>query len=82
MTDIRDATNVQSKVRIEGECNDQFAPVREAFALNLESGQDIGASVSVFVDGEPVVDLRGGYMDATYTRPFDRHTRSQEAPSW
>jgi CubicO group peptidase (beta-lactamase class C family) len=55
--------------------------VREAFALNLESGQDIGASVSVFVDGEPVVDLRGGYMDATYTRPFDRHTRSQEAPS-
>jgi len=77
MTDIKDATNVQSKVRIEGTCSDRFAPVRQAFALNLESGQDIGASVAVVVDGEPVVDLWGGYFDGTYTRPFGRRSIAQ-----
>jgi hypothetical protein len=41
--------------------------VREAFAHNLETGQDIGASVTMFADGEPVVDLWGGYFDAAYT---------------
>jgi CubicO group peptidase (beta-lactamase class C family) len=28
----------------------------------------------VFIDGEPVVDLWGGYFDATYTRPWERDT--------
>jgi CubicO group peptidase (beta-lactamase class C family) len=74
MTNITDATNIQSKAQVEGRCSDRFAPVREAFAHNLESGQDIGASVAVFVDGEPVVDLWGGYTDGTYARPFGQHT--------
>jgi CubicO group peptidase (beta-lactamase class C family) len=65
------------KVAINGTCSDRFAPVREAFAHNLETGQDIGASVAVFVDGEPVVDLWGGHFDSTYTRPFERHSIAQ-----
>jgi CubicO group peptidase (beta-lactamase class C family) len=51
--------------------------VREAFAHNLATGQDIGASVAVYVDGEPVVDLWGGHFDATFTRPFERHAIAQ-----
>src|SRR5262245_3910883 len=72
MKDIEKAAVVQRKVRIEGSCGDRFEPVREAFSHNLETGQDIGASVAVFVEGEKVVDLWGGFHDATYTRPFGR----------
>jgi CubicO group peptidase (beta-lactamase class C family) len=57
-----------------GQVKPGFEPVREAFLANLQSGMDIGASVAVFLDGEPVVDLWGGYFDATYTRPFGRRT--------
>lgn len=36
--------------------------------------QDVGASVAVFVDGEPVVNLWGGHFDDSYTRPLGRHS--------
>jgi CubicO group peptidase (beta-lactamase class C family) len=48
--------------------------VQEAFAANLNTGKDIGASVALFIDGEPVVDLWRGYFDATYTRPWEHDT--------
>jgi CubicO group peptidase (beta-lactamase class C family) len=59
---------------VQGFCRDDFTPVREAFEANLDCGADIGASAAVFVDGEPVVDIWGGYFDATYTRPWQRDT--------
>jgi CubicO group peptidase (beta-lactamase class C family) len=59
---------------IHGSCDDSFAPVKEAFAGNLNTGKDIGASVALFIDGQPVVDLWGGYFDGTYTRPWERDT--------
>jgi len=74
MSVIAELSAVQRKIEIRGTCADRFAPVRDAFAHNLETCQDIGASVAVFVDGEPVVDLWAGYFDATFTRAFDRHT--------
>jgi CubicO group peptidase (beta-lactamase class C family) len=70
MSQIEDVVVQESKVLIHGTCHERFAPVREAFAYNLETCQDIGASVAVVIDGEIVVDLWGGYLDATYTRPF------------
>jgi CubicO group peptidase (beta-lactamase class C family) len=65
---------VQAQVESEvhGLCKEAFAPVRAAFAQNFYLGADVGASVAIFVDGEPVVDLWGGYFDTTYTRPFER----------
>ncbi|NTU79058.1 MAG: beta-lactamase family protein [Chloroflexales bacterium] len=65
---------LHTKVEIKGTCSPRFSAVREAFAHNLDSGQDIGASVAVFVEGEPVVDLWGGHFDGTYTRPFAHDT--------
>ena len=70
MKGIEGAQVIQAKGQIEGSCSDRFAAVREAFAYNLGSGQDIGASVAIVVDGELVVDLWGGYVDTTYTRPW------------
>lgn len=40
-----------------------FAAVASALAGLLENG-DVGASVAVFVDDEPVVDVWGGFADA------------------
>ncbi|MGW0705351.1 serine hydrolase domain-containing protein [Streptomyces sp. NPDC002643] len=60
---------------IHGTCAERFAPVREALIASL-GGKDVGASVAVFVDGEPVVDLWGGYADADRTTPWERDTIS------
>jgi CubicO group peptidase (beta-lactamase class C family) len=60
--------------RIKGVCPDRFEPVRQALQYNLDSGEDIGASVAVFIDGEPLVDLWGGYLNATFDRPWERDT--------
>lgn len=63
-----------SKVEIHGTFSEQFSAVKDAFSYNLNSGQDIGAAVAILVDGEPVVDLWGGYFDGTYTREFEHDT--------
>jgi CubicO group peptidase (beta-lactamase class C family) len=59
---------------IQGFCSDEFIGVREAFEKNLDSGADIGASAAVFIDGEPVVDIWGGYLDKEHTQPWQRDT--------
>ena len=59
---------------IQGTWNNEFAGVQEALAKNLDSGEDIGASAAVFIDGEPVVDIWGGYFDEARTRPWEKHT--------
>ncbi|MFI1972837.1 serine hydrolase [Streptomyces cinnamoneus] len=61
-------------MEIQGNCSDQFSAVREAFANSLQSGADVGASVAVYLDGELVVDLWGGYADQARTRPWQRDT--------
>ena len=48
---------------VHGTCDDRFEAVRTTFASNLDAGLDVGASVAVFLDGEPVVDLWGGTID-------------------
>jgi CubicO group peptidase (beta-lactamase class C family) len=45
---------------INGFCDDRFGAVRETLATNLDSGADVGASVAVYLGGEPVVDIWGG----------------------
>ncbi len=59
---------------VTGTCDDRFEAVRETLEANLDSGADIGASVAVVLDGEPVVDLWGGWTDEARTRPWQRDT--------
>ena len=40
----------------------------------LDSGKDVGASVSVTVEGETVVDIWGGWADEAQTTPWGRDT--------
>jgi Beta-lactamase len=48
-------------------------PFRVALAESLDDA-DVGAPAAVFVDGEPVADLWGGYKDAKKTEPWEQDT--------
>jgi CubicO group peptidase (beta-lactamase class C family) len=58
---------------IQGSYDDLFTAVPGALAALLDAG-DVGASAAVFVDGEPVVDVWGGFADADRTIPWRRDT--------
>src|SRR5436190_8281080 len=57
-----------------GTCSARFDPLRELFAAKLESGEELGASVAVNIDGEMVVDLWGGWADETAAVPWTENT--------
>jgi len=61
-------------MKIEGTCDPKFTRVRDAFAANFESFDEVGAAVTAFIDGRSVVDLWGGYADKARTRPWTRDT--------
>ena len=59
---------------INGRCDERFAAVRDAFARNFAERGEVGAAVCVMVDGEPVVDLVGGWTDEARTRQWQPDT--------
>ena len=59
-------------VEIRGSVEPGFEQVRDAFAGNFERHGDVGAAVTVYVDGRPVVDLTGGVT--TSGTPYDDDT--------
>ncbi|WP_053847774.1 serine hydrolase [Streptomyces sp. NRRL B-24085] len=58
---------------IQGTYDDLFSAVPSGLAALLDEG-DAGGSVAVLVDGEPVVDVWGGFTDARRTVPWQRDT--------
>jgi CubicO group peptidase (beta-lactamase class C family) len=61
-------------VAVDGTCAEGFEAVRDAFAANFVDPGEIGAAVSVVVDGQVVVDLWGGLADAHTGRPWTETT--------
>ncbi len=61
-------------VPIGGWCEPQFEGVREAFARNFAEHGDLGAAVAVYLHGEPIVDLWGGWYSPAQERAWDRNT--------
>ncbi|MEU0505395.1 serine hydrolase domain-containing protein [Nocardia sp. NPDC005998] len=59
---------------IDGFVASGFEAVREVFAANFAEQGDVGAAVTVYRDGEPVVDLWGGLADPEGERPWERDT--------
>ncbi|HTK36182.1 MAG TPA: serine hydrolase domain-containing protein [Caulobacteraceae bacterium] len=59
---------------VHGRCPGEFAPVLEALRASLENGEELGARFTLALEGEPVIDLWGGWADRARTRPFDAHT--------
>jgi CubicO group peptidase (beta-lactamase class C family) len=58
---------------VHGTCDGTFAKVRDVFERSFDSGE-IGAGVAVLIDGEPVIDLWGGWADEERARPWERDT--------
>jgi CubicO group peptidase (beta-lactamase class C family) len=56
---------ITSVAEVHGTVLPGYEGVRAAFEANLASGQEIGASFSVYHDGAPVVDLWGGHSTGT-----------------
>ena len=59
---------------IHGVCDERFSALRGALARNLDSGEELGASIVLDLDGDIVVDMWGGFRDEAKTVPWDEHT--------
>jgi len=65
-----------SETEIDGWVAPGFEGVRDAFAENFAQHGDKGASLGVYVDGEPKVDLWGGTADVSTGRPWAKDSVS------
>ncbi|MGN6173946.1 MAG: serine hydrolase domain-containing protein [Streptosporangiaceae bacterium] len=59
---------------LHGACGELFAALRSALQQNLDSGEELGASLVLDIDGELVVDLWGGSCDEARTVPWSEDT--------
>jgi CubicO group peptidase (beta-lactamase class C family) len=59
---------------VQGTCSEPFALVRAEFEENLRSGEELGGSIFIDLDGETVVDLWGGHRDVERTTPWTEDT--------
>ncbi|EXJ89937.1 beta-lactamase [Capronia epimyces CBS 606.96] len=60
--------------RVEGQAEAPFEGLRELLAQQIASGDELGASIVVNIDGKNVVDLWGGHADEARTRPWTQDT--------
>jgi CubicO group peptidase (beta-lactamase class C family) len=61
-------------VEHSGWADERFGAVADAFSRNFAEYGELGAAVTVFVDGRKVVDLWGGVADERSGRPWEEDT--------
>ncbi len=59
---------------VKGSCSVRFDAVRDALAEKLASGDELGASIVINIDGEVVADMWGGFRDEARTVPWTDDT--------
>jgi CubicO group peptidase (beta-lactamase class C family) len=59
---------------IEGDADEGYGKVADAFRANFTARREIGAAVAVYRDGVKVVDLWGGYRNGFTKEPWQRDT--------
>jgi CubicO group peptidase (beta-lactamase class C family) len=59
---------------LSGTCEDRFEPVRAALLEHLRSGEELGASLTIDIEGETVMDVWGGFRDGARTVPWTGDT--------
>ena len=59
---------------VSGTCERAFEGVRRVFERNFREQGEVGAAVSVVIDGRSVVELWGGHADQARTRPWQCDT--------
>ena len=63
-----------ARASIDGHVEPGWSAVADAFRRNFDVAGELGAAVSVFADGDCVVDLWGGTADIGSGRPWERDT--------
>ena len=63
-------------MEVHGSCEPKFQAVREEFERNFQDRGEVGASVSVTLDGQTVVDLWGGQANAETGAAWNEDTVS------
>ena len=61
-------------VEISGMCDARFGALKDVMAQSIADGHDIGASFAVSLEGEMLVDIWGGTLDAEGTQPWQQDT--------
>jgi CubicO group peptidase (beta-lactamase class C family) len=59
---------------LHGFCDERFKAVSAALARNLDSGEELGASLVLDIDGDLVIDTWGGFCDEARRVPWSEHT--------
>ncbi|KAJ9642157.1 hypothetical protein H2204_002526 [Knufia peltigerae] len=59
---------------VQGQCDPRFSALKAELESQLASGNELGASIVVNVDGTNVVDIWGGYASADHKRPWTEDT--------
>lgn len=59
---------------VQGICSDKFTAVQKLFQKQLNSTNEVGASITLSIDGEEIVDIWGGFKDAERTDPWEKDT--------
>ena len=59
-------------MQIHGECDPQFSKVKETFEKLYQEDREIGSCFAVYKDGNPLVDLWGGFQDKDKTKPWQK----------
>jgi CubicO group peptidase (beta-lactamase class C family) len=59
---------------VSGTCDGRFEEVKRELAQSLDSGEELGASIALDLDGDVVIDMWGGYRDEAHTQPWDADT--------
>lgn len=65
--------------QVHGHCGARFGKVQDLLNKHIYLGNELGASICINIDGTNVVDIWGGYMDSSCTRPWNQDTL---APVW
>ncbi|WP_044332495.1 EstA family serine hydrolase [Sphingomonas hengshuiensis] len=61
-------------MRIDGQCDPEFAALGDTFAANFRERGETGAAICLYKGGVKRVDLWGGWADAAQTRPWVEDT--------
>ncbi len=59
-------------MEIHGECDPQFSKVKETFKKLHQEDREIGSCFAVYKDGNPLVELWGGFQDKDKTKPWQK----------
>lgn len=59
---------------VHGKCTDGFESVRSLLERYIESEEELGASITINIGGEDVVDMWAGHVDQERTKPWNENT--------